>query len=235
MELWQKLSGQPREAIIHELESHLATRIFFMLLGEVSEVANYDALERRLAEALGSPSDEIGDLAKELARTLACTDHVTARKNLSEIPYPFRAKLRAKCGNRCSICGWDFASGPVPPRVEAHCVPHLDHRVPIRIGGDADANLWLLCGLCNSVKGSALIVGEHGRVWSNNFIYSHRLNHVALWTMLRDGACTESDCAIGPSKSRLCVVRRTGRGRWVLDNARTVCSQHAEGRDVLSY
>jgi len=235
LSLLAQITSRPVSELESELKTHLAARICFVLLGEVETATNYDVIVRRLAARLGTPH-AIEPLTDAVARTLIFLDSAGdgRRLGLADLPYPIRRELFMRQGYRCAVCGWKF-SGPAPVSGSKERAPTLDHRIPHRIGGEQIENLWILCALCNSIKEATIHVGEHGRIWSNNYVYSPRLRPVAFWTIMRERFCRESSCNAGPNGIRLYVERIHHRGAWVLDNCTVRCSLHVTPSESIDY
>jgi hypothetical protein len=229
------LSGRAQDELRAELSEHLATRVAFLLLGDVLDAGNYSIVQDRLARRFGAARGDVTALADELAHTMARIDAagISRKSGLRDLPYPIRRRLFATQNNRCGICGWCFADDVPSWRCEAECQATLDHRVPFGFGGERLENLWVLCSLCNTIKAARTHIGENGRVWINNHIYYEAKRPVAFWTMRRDKKCV--DCSMGPGATRLQVQRRNQLGAWVVDNCRTVCPAHSSGGSVLDY
>ncbi len=237
IELLSALSGVGEEQIAGELKTHLATRVCFLLMGELVDAPNFDVAQLRLAGRVGTDRTRIAHLTKALARctrTMAAST-VTRRLSLTDLPYPVRKDLQSRQNHRCAVCGLGFRN-PVPAgRTPEECNPSLDHVVPHRLGGDSLDNLQILCSLCNGAKSATLHIGEHGRVWIDNFVYGDSPRLVAFWTLARRKTCAYRGCGIGALESRLFVARIGDRGPWVVDNCEVRCSEHHVGTTLLSY
>lgn len=231
------LTDRPTQDTELEIKQHLAARVFFLLLGEVANAPNFVVLEERIRSRLQLPQHKLTDLTDVMATTVTSVDSASIgrRSSLNDLPHPIRKTLFRNQGNRCAICGWNFLIKNLESRTPVTAQPTLDHKIPHRIGGDRDDNLWILCGLCNSIKAENLHVGERGKVWIDNHIYMHRLQAVAFWTCMRDGQCKEPNCGKEPNTSRLFVVRRRNRGAWVLDNCETRCEEHVRKDNAIVY
>lgn len=231
------LTDRPKQDTELEIKQHLASRVFFLLLGEIASAPNFVVLEERIRSRLQLPQHTLTELADVMATTVTSVDSagIGRRSSLNDLPYPIRKAIFRRQGNRCAICGWDFSTREIESRSTASAQPTLDHKIPHRIGGDRDDNLWVVCGLCNSIKAENLHVGERGKVWIDNHVYMHRLQAVAFWTLMRDGRCKELNCGKEPSVSRLFVIRARNRGAWVLDSCTTRCEEHVIKDDAIVY
>jgi 5-methylcytosine-specific restriction endonuclease McrA len=237
LEVLSRLSGRSVEELESELREHLAVRISFLLLGEARGASNYFVLEKRVRDRLTLEGTEVKRLAGALALSASQVDawNEEPRTALTELPYPVRQRMLRRQGARCAICGFRFGKENTGRRSTLESMPTLDHRVPYRVGGNAERNLWILCGLCNRIKEAAVHVGEHGRVWSNNFVYFSRSRVVAFWTFVRDKGCRSTGCEKGPGSSRMFCRRRSLKCEVVVDNCMTLCEEHQKLDDIVDY
>jgi hypothetical protein len=231
------VSQQPREQTETEVKRHVATRIVFLLLSEIDGSPNYLVTRRRLDGRLAGHCRDTDELVRALVVLSGHVDSLSVRwrSGLEDLTYVTRRALFQSQGYRCGVCGWEFGRVDLEQRTEKQSTPALDHRVPFALGGDRLSNLWILCGLCNSVKQNRLHVGEHGPVWTGNYVYWFRRKTVAFWAMFRDRRCQQGNCSIPPAEGRMHVVRRENRGGWALDNCLTVCSSHVGQHDAIQY
>ena len=66
-----------------------------------------------------------------------------------------RYEVLSRAGFKCQACGES-------PKPENDVVLHIDHIVPVTIGGDSsENNLQVLCSLCNSSKGNRYAVNHN--------------------------------------------------------------------------
>jgi 5-methylcytosine-specific restriction endonuclease McrA len=129
-----------------------------------------------------------------------------------------REQLESRQSDRCAVCG-SFLSGSTSP--------HIDHVVPIALGGADDDinNLQLLCRRCNLGKGKL-------PSWHLGVPYlEHRLTpRLRYCVFARAGArCQADGCVIGANSDELEVVQRIPNrlgGGWQFDNLLSVCSVH---------
>lgn len=228
LELLAELSGRTLGDVTTEIDDHLASRIGFLLLGEIAGAENFETMLTRLRHRLNMSLSDATALAQELAETAASIEAASIRRKagLRDLPYPMRQRLFAQQNSRCGVCGWKFADEVPTWRQPEECQATLDHRTPYRLGGERIENLWVLCGLCNLLKDSRVHVGEHGRLWINNHVYWEGQRAVAFWTLWRDRSC--SVCDASASTTRL-TVRLRGAGAWVVDNCQAVCVAHSSG------
>jgi|SRR5262245_22663518 len=236
LRILSQVTGRPVEELEAEVKSHLAARISFLLLGEVEDASNYNIILKRLTARLRI-SSSLEPLTDAIANTLLClgTAADVRRLSLLDLPYPARQQILQRQGRRCAICGWSFTESASHRKTSAEASPTLDHRIPYRVGGEHLDNLWILCGLCNSIKEATIHVGEHGRIWSNNYVYFPRLRAVAFWTFVREGQCRKEGCAASAAVSRLYVERLRHRGAWILDNCIVYCEQHVTVSESIDY
>jgi 5-methylcytosine-specific restriction endonuclease McrA len=237
LELLAALSGRSVATYRSEILEHLAIRAGFLLLDEVSGASNYDIIADRVCSRFGGDRDALDPLISSLAAAISAIESSAEarRSGLRDIPYPIRRSILERQKERCGVCGWHFRDSDSPSRTASEKAQTLDHRVPYRIGGDSLSNLWVLCGLCNMAKEATLHVGEHGRVWSDNFLYERRTRLVAFWTFRRDGACQSEECNAGPTVSRLYAVRIRYRSATILDSMLTRCERHRSEASAIEY
>lgn len=148
------------------------------------------------------------------------------------------AMLRKQKG-RCRTCGHLFTRADLDardfeeePNAEQQIgdlkPPHVDHIIPLFLGGGAQQNLQVLCSTCNTGKGAAIAWPLKSAVLRplkpSDLI---QLNSSFRWMILdRDRRCTT--CARSPLQlegvQRLIVVRRSEKRGWVLENATAICT-----------
>jgi hypothetical protein len=232
-----ELTGIPPEDMNVDLKQFLAARLFFLLLGEIRTATNFSLILKRIESRLSLGPDQAMLLAERMAAASSSTltSQYARRTGLSDIPYPIRHRLFERQNHRCSVCGFSFRTCELPMRASSLGEPTLDHVVAYRLGGDNLSNLRVTCALCNGIKAEFMHVAERGRVWIGNHVFSQNLTVVAFWTLVRDGHCTLKACGIGPSGSRLFVMRRHPRGAFVLDNCMTRCQQHLDPDEAILY
>jgi len=141
--------------------------------------------------------------------------------------------------NHCATCGHTFSSADLQAReyteelgAESQTAglrpPHVDHVVPIFLGGNRQDNLQILCSRCNLGKGSAI-------AWPFKAAIIRPLRPSELlemgaglrWmTLERDKRCLScSRAPIGLQASEELVVDRRDPGfGWMLENTRTDCT-----------
>jgi len=133
-----------------------------------------------------------------------------------------RTIIETRQNDRCANCG---------RFLDRDTQPHVDHRVPIALGGpDTFDNLQLLCGHCNMGKG-------HLPVWQVGIPYvertlTKRLRYCVL--ARAHGSCQSPKCPCNISTCELRPVLRVPAsmgGAWVFDNLVALCELHA--RDLL--
>lgn len=237
LELLSDLTGRDIVEGTREIEEHVAARIFFLLLGEIADAPNFDLVTTRVAQRLHVSASEVADLATSLVDALlnGNASEVGRRESISDLSYRKRGELFTRQGYRCAVCGWDFRVAPGAERTDTEAKATLDHIVSYRLGGDHMRNLWIICGLCNGIKGACLHVGEYGRVWIGNHVYWTSPRTTAFWTFLRDRRCRITSCARGPNVTRLYAVRQRRRGARTLDNLISHCDAHREEADAIHY
>jgi 5-methylcytosine-specific restriction endonuclease McrA len=127
---------------------------------------------------------------------------------------------QAQCG-RCALCG---------VLLEKKSEPHVDHIVPVSLGGVDDiSNFQLLCSRCNLGKSASL----HWLMLSPFFdeqpgnAPSALLRYAVL--QRHGGRCFHNNCDADSSTSELHVVPRipvAQGGRVIFDNLVVFCSDH---------
>lgn len=232
--LLSDLGAQSVDETVAELKEHLALRLVFLLLSETEGAPNYHVLSSRIERRLGARGTAVARAVAGIRAHMQAAN-VTLRSGLEDLSHTFRQSLFTKQGHRCGVCGWHFGEANHPGRIDTLAVPTLDHRVPYRLGGDQTSNIWILCHLCNVIKHARLHVGEHGPIWTNNYVYWPRQQAVAFWVLMRDRRCKAAACTATAATSRLRVVRLSNCGAWVFDNCLTVCEDHLDNGDALSY
>jgi hypothetical protein len=129
--------------------------------------------------------------------------------------------LEDKQNRRCALCGTFLDK-------QAH--PHVDHVVPVALGGKSDlSNLQLLCHQCNVGKGS-LLAWVVGVPFQTRRI-TYRLRYCVL--ARAGGKCQLSGCKHSSKNSDLLVTPRIAQqrgGPLVLDNLEALCSMHHAAR-----
>ncbi|MCP9784950.1 HNH endonuclease [Cyanobium sp. N5-Cardenillas] len=229
------LSCQEEQAVRNELLQHLGSRAFFLLLAEISHAPNFFAIQNRIANSLMRSNDEVNSIVTEVSRTHVSMSSASLgrRSSLRDLTPEQKRRLLQSQQNRCGHCGWNFNSQE-ETRTKYQSQPTLDHKVPYRIGGDHDSNLWILCGLCNSMKKASIHIGESGSVWIDNAAYPAPRGLVAFWVLWRHRHCTATGCRKGPSDARLFVTRLNNAGPWVPGNCTVRCAEHHTG-NVINY
>lgn len=232
-----EMTGRRIEESMREIQEHVAARIFFLLLGDISDAPNFDIVSERIGRRLGMSASQSASLVEALVQALLSSGaaEIGRRRSVGDLPYGSRRQLYEQQGWRCSICGWDFRVAPTPDRTEAEAKATLDHVIPYRLGGDNLRNLAIVCGLCNSVKGASIHVGENGRVWIGNHVYSQSERGAAFWTFLRDRRCRRPACLRDATTTRLYAIRHDDRGPWTVDNLTTSCAEHRGTADAVRY
>lgn len=149
----------------------------------------------------------------------------------------FLELLRAQ-SQKCALCGYRFSHGDLAAReyfddpdaaaqIGDLRVPHVDHIVPIYLGGDRKDNLQILCKECNLAKGGALAWPMNRAVLGA--LLPHELTAMTggeRWLVLaRDRQCRR--CLRPPSGlddgTELRVVRRDDTRGWIVENLQAVC------------
>lgn len=129
-----------------------------------------------------------------------------------------RTVIERRQNDRCANCG---------RFLDRDTQPHVDHRVPIALGGpDTFDNLQLLCGHCNMGKG-------HLPVWQVGIPYiERRLTKRLRYCVLAraHGSCQWPKCPRNISTCELKPVLQVPAsmgGAWVFDNLIALCELHA--------
>ena len=151
------------------------------------------------------PSKELLEAVRAKRKKIVLSDHD-------------RHSLEVRQKNKCALCGKPLF------RVNK---PHVDHIVPISRHGDNSLNnLQILCAQCNLGKGSYL-----GWPLSAPFYEDRVSAKVRFFALSRaKGKCEIVGCQRSWLDSDLSVhkkIRFSKGGRYVLDNLRILCSQHA--------
>lgn len=167
--------------------------------------------------------------------------HGRRTNRLSRVEF---AQLLRSQSRRCALCGYGFSPDDIDAReylgepgfnaqAKGLRPPHVDHRVPVFLGGDHDKNLQLLCHVCNLSKGATIewfaSRANLGAVKPSDLLSVTRSER---WAVLsRDGAC--SVCSTSPCElegaNELEIARTdTSRG-WLLENLEAVCRTCAAG------
>jgi len=142
----------------------------------------------------------------------------TRRKNIF-LTDEERHVIEVRQRNKCALCGKPL-----------HHVnkPHIDHMVPISLHGDNRIdNLQILCASCNLGKGAYL-----GWPLAAPFYEDKISARVRFFALSRArGTCEFKGCMKTWLDSELSVRQKvmSGRGgRYVLDNLKVLCRQHAK-------
>jgi len=130
------------------------------------------------------------------------------------------AALTRSQNDRCALCGCYLNSASQP---------HVDHRIPIALGGEASgSNLQLLCARCNLGKNKLL-----GWIMGAPFLAEGRgeptgKQRYCVLTRAQS-RCEVPGCDEHAQTSQLFVVpkvRESSGGRWIFDNLMVVCAEH---------
>lgn len=154
-----------------------------------------------------------------LSEVLAARSRVRRRRLTDEE----KAYLERAQADRCALCG---------RYLDVAAEPHVDHRIPVALGGTNDSvNLQLLCRRCNLGK-SALL----GWYTGAPFLRAGRSARMDYCVFSRAGAACEFSGCDGTSRTTILhVVPRISPGvggRLIFDNLRCLCEEH---RDALMH
>lgn len=135
-------------AAAQRLQAEMAVR-----LHEAGERRFWWCLDRFWCESEGLEASDVHALAferlqardRKLRRAHAVVAAGTARASARDpVPLELRQAVFERDGGRCAECGAAFDL-------------QFDHVIPVALGGaTSEANLQLLCGSCNRVKGATL-------------------------------------------------------------------------------
>jgi hypothetical protein len=138
-----------------------------------------------------------------------------------------KIELEKKQNFRCALCGeW----------LTEDQNPHVDHVIPISLGGpDTLVNMQLLCRKCNLGK-SAVIDWVMGApfLYSDDSRISTGLRYCVL--AHSSGICSDSSCQENSRECKLevCTIIPQGSGgRMIFDNLRVLCSHHYEEQQEM--
>ncbi len=183
-----------------------------------------------------SDVDQILQIVKRLQRYNRL-GRVGSRFATLDLESASHSELFRKQSERCAVCGYrftdedlfgfllDYEESDEGERVEGSIrkVPHLDHILPVYLGGDREANWQILCRDCNLGK-SDLIFGFESRSWFG----SARISDLTTITkqqsyivMKRDRHCV--DCCRRPDQVELTIQRRDENGPFLYQNLKTMC------------
>ena len=123
---------------------------------------------------------------------------------------------------RCAVCGVYLDKGSRP---------HLDHIVPVALGGKSEpGNYQLLCHRCNLGKSSLLD-------WTLGIPFQARVvtNRLRYCVLAKSGGkCQFGHCSGTSRTSELRPVPRIAihkGGQYIFDNLTVLCKEHADKRD----
>jgi 5-methylcytosine-specific restriction endonuclease McrA len=229
-----RLTGRTDAAVYDELQTHLASRLFFLLLGDIERAPNFDVLRKRVAAKLDRSDEDVAALVEVLVSVLANirSAEVGSKMSFGKLPYHIRRRLLDRQAHRCGVCGWDFRGGK-PKAIPEDGSPTIDHLVVFQMGGDTTDNLWILCGTCNRMKSTYIHVAERGRVWIGNVLLQSDQRSIAFWSFWRDRHCRE--CNATPTEQRFFASKLHSRQPWSLDNVITLCEHHVFDRETINY
>ncbi|WP_140853034.1 HNH endonuclease signature motif containing protein [Myxococcus xanthus] len=202
-----KVLGLTLEQALSEKSRELSLRVFLRCIP--NETIKTARIAEFIAESLGHPPHpEIVEKVTREQRGAA----------LCDAEY---LDLESKQLGRCALCGV-----PLTPSAR----PHVDHIIPVALGGKSDSeNYQLLCLQCNQGK-SKLI----GWVMGAPFLEEGQSYRLRYCVLTRDQAqCTESSCghtSRHTTLETLPMIPVQRGGRWIFDNLRTLCSEHADLR-----
>jgi 5-methylcytosine-specific restriction endonuclease McrA len=168
-------------------------------------------------------TEQIPEYLKEIGRKP--TDELIEQVTLARRGPPLSEEeiiaLEQRQNLRCALCG---------TRLDRAARPHVDHIVPVALGGKSDvSNLQLLCHPCNIGKGSLLswIVGvpfQTKRV-------TYRLRYCVL--ARAGGMCQQPGCKQSSLSTELLVIARIPEqrgGPLLLDNLYVLCRKHYDAK-----
>ena len=168
-------------------------------------------------------TQQIPDYLKEIGRkpTAELVEQVTLARRGPPLSEEEIVALEQRQNLRCALCG---------TRLDRSARPHVDHIVPVALGGKSDlANLQLLCHQCNVGKGSLLswVVGVPFQAKR----LTYRLRYCVL--ARAGGKCQQAGCKHTSRSTELHVTARIAEqrgGPLVLDNLHVLCTEHYDAR-----
>ncbi|MGV9862641.1 HNH endonuclease [Rhodococcus koreensis] len=163
-------------------------------------------IDNFLAHALGrEPKDDERKLARSQSRRLQISE--------SE-----RISIETRQNDRCGLCG---------RFLDRSSSPHLDHVLPLALGGrDELENIQLLCRSCNLGKGAV-------PVWQLSIpLLERRLTKRLRYCVLARarGNCQVENCASGSTNSELSPLLKMPAamgGTFTFDNLIAACDTHS--------
>ncbi len=200
--------GMSLDDFLSEKEEEVRGRVF--LLCHPNTVAPESRLESYLTRVLGREphAEELANAYRRSRRFRPSEDQLIL--------------LERDQNSRCPLCG---------TFLDSEARPHLDHIVPLALGGADDvANMQILCHKCNRGK-SNLPVWEVGAPYMTRKL-TDRVRYCAL--ARARGRCQESTCTttslISFLEPKLRIPSSLG-GAWILDNLEVLCEDHVRERN----
>jgi 5-methylcytosine-specific restriction endonuclease McrA len=201
----------PVEQALDEKTTELRFRLFLLCIPDrrlrPEQVPDY------LGQVLNhEPSGELVAQVIQARRTVRLTD--------AEL-----LELEARQASRCALCGI---------LLEARAQPHVDHIIPVALGGKSELdNYQILCRKCNQGK-SALL----GWVLAGPFLREGVSLTLRYCVLARaQGKCEEPGCCRHARDSHLAValhIPRAKGGRAIFDNLEALCQEHLKRRHARS-
>lgn len=137
-----------------------------------SDIIDVRPLGRRMAlSLLGTDSEEDVALVTALLKRIR-RYHLYGRSRSDRLRRRYLESLLQRQKGRCITCGYFFSEVEINAaeyvseeaaerQIEGLRVPHIDHVIPVFLGGEDPANLQLLCSQCNQAKGVAISWAVH--------------------------------------------------------------------------
>ncbi|TQF12751.1 HNH endonuclease [Myxococcus llanfairpwllgwyngyllgogerychwyrndrobwllllantysiliogogogochensis] len=217
------MSSDPIETLLNEIKTESAV-LGISLEHALTEKARELSL-RVFLRCLPNDTIKTSRIAEFIAESLgrepssALIEKVSTEQRGSVLEEAEYLELESSQLGRCALCGVTLTPS---------ARPRVDHIVPVALGGKSNlTNYQLLCHQCNQGK-SKLI----GWIMGAPFLDEGQSYKLRYCVLTRDSAkCTDDDCTNTSRHSLLeilPIIPVQRGGRWIFDNLRTLCTEHAE-------